>query len=700
MADQHPRFFNRELSWLDFNNRVLEEARDPSTPLLERLKFLAITASNLDEFFMVRVGGLQQLIRQGSKNPDPSGLSPVRQLALISERVRRMTADQYACLLDIESGLATHGIRRLSPDQLTPEQIQQLKTIFYQEIFPLLTPLAASAPASFPPLPPLSLCILIRLRTAGPRKTTRFAIVPLPRNLNRIINLTSNNGTACIMTENAIRMHLEIFFPDEQIVEATPFRITRNADLAIREDLAGDLLGNMRQILTQRRESDCVRLEIAANASDEARRFLQRSLRLNSQDIQDIHEPIGLTAFFNLGLSFGDNSLRAPVWEPIPSRQAPAGESLFSLLSRQDILLCHPFESFEPVERLVAQAADDPDVLAIKQILYRTSPDSPIVASLVRAAKQGKQVTVIVELKARFDEARNINRAEELEQAGAQVIYGIKGLKTHAKLCMIIRRETGGIRRYLHFGTGNYNEITARLYTDISFMTGNEDLAADASLFFNTITGYAQPSKYRAIEAAPIGLRDHLLNLIENETARASQGQKAVIMAKLNALVDPPLIEALYAASKAGVIIRLNVRGTCALRPGVPGLSETISVVSIVDRFLEHSRILYFHHGGEPRVFITSADWMPRNLDRRIELLIPVESDPARKRLISILETCLADTAKGRQLHPDGRYGRSKPKPGSKPVRSQEKLYRSFLDQAKSSTRQVTIFNPHRPGTR
>ncbi len=362
------------------------------------------------------------------------------------------------------------------------------------------------------------------------------------------------------------------------------------------------------------------------------------------------------------------------------------------------ILLCHPFESFEPVERLIAQAADDPDVLAIKQILYRTSPESPIVASLVRAAKQGKQVTVIVELKARFDEARNINWAEELEQAGAQVIYGIKGLKTHAKLCMIIRRETGGIRRYLHFGTGNFNEITARLYTDVSFMTCNEDLAADASLFFNTITGYAQPSKYRAIEAAPIGLRDHLLNLIENETARASQGQKALIMAKMNALVDPPLIEALYAASKAGVVIKLNVRGTCALRPGVPGLSENISVISIVDRFLEHSRILYFHHGGEPRVFITSADWMPRNLDRRIELLIPIDSEPARKRLISILETCLADTAKGRQLQPNGRYARSTPPLGSQPVRSQEKLYRYFRDQSKSSNRQTTIFHPHRPG--
>lgn len=698
MAEKPTRFFNRELSWLEFNRRVLEEAMDHSTPLLERLKFLAITASNLDEFFMVRVGGLQQLIRQGHVEPDPAGLTPARQLALISDRVRRLTADQHACLLDIENALAVHNVRRLTPGQLGPEQIRHVETIFYHEILPLLTPLAASAPAPFPPLPGLTLCLLLRLRAAEPRKTTRYAVIPLPRNISRIIALDSGKGIAYMMTEDAIRMHTDIFFPGERILEAVPFRVTRNADIAIREDLAGDLLDGMRQVLTQRRESDCVRLELGAAASDEARRFLQRSLRVEPGGIHTIAEPLALSAFFKPGFPIGDASLRAPAWDPAPSRQTPAGESMFSILSRQDILLCHPFESFEPVQRLVAQAADDPDVLAIKQILYRTSPDSPIVSSLVRAAENGKQVTAIVELKARFDEARNITWAGELERAGAQVIYGIKGLKTHAKLCMIIRREAGGIRRYLHFGTGNYNEVTARLYTDISFMTCNETLASDASLFLNTITGYAQPSTYHAIEAAPIGLRDRLLDLINRETARATQGQKTLIMAKLNALVDTRLIEALYAASQAGVEIKLNVRGTCALRPGVPGLSDTISVVSIVDRFLEHSRILYFHHGGEPRIFISSADWMERNLDRRIELLVPVESEPARLRLVSILEACLADTAKGRQLLPDGRYVRSKPKPGSDPARSQETLYRLFRSQAESTGRTAAVFQPHRPG--
>jgi polyphosphate kinase len=700
MAEKPTRFFNRELSWLEFNRRVLEEACDPATPLLERLKFLAITASNLDEFFMVRVGSLQQLIRQGHDEPDPAGLPPPRQLSLISEQVRRLTSDQHDCLLAIEAALATHGARRLAPEQLSPEQIRHVETIFYHEIFPLLTPLAASAPAPFPPLPGLALCLLLRLRASAPGKTTRYAIIPLPRNLNRIISLQSDKGIAYMMTEDAVRMHLDVFFPGELILEAVPFRLTRNADLAIREDLAGDLLDKMRKVLTERRESHCVRLEISAAASQEARRFLQRALHLSPDGTHDIREPLALSAFFKLGLSLGAPSLLAPAWDPIPSRQAPATESMFSILTRQDILLCHPFESFEPVERLIDQAADDPDVLAIKQILYRTSPDSPIVASLVRAAEHGKQVTVIVELKARFDEARNINWAGELEQAGAQVIYGIKGLKTHAKLCMIIRREAGGIRRYLHFGTGNYNEVTARLYTDVSYMTSNETLAADASLFFNTITGYAQPAKYHAVEAAPIGLRDRLLDLIAGETARAAQGQEARIMAKLNSLVDPPLIEALYAASQAGVTIRLNVRGTCALRPGVPGLSETISVVSIVDRFLEHSRIMYFHHGGEPRIFISSADWMPRNLDRRIELLVPVESEPARTRLVSILETCLADTVKGRLLQPDGRYVRSTAKPGETPLRSQETLYNLFRRLAQSPGRPVTVFQPHRPETR
>ncbi|EFK96107.1 Polyphosphate kinase [sediment metagenome] len=492
-------------------------------------------------------------------------------------------------------------------------------------------------------------------------------------------------------------MHLDLFFPGEAVQEATAFRITRNADMAVREDLAGDLLSQMRRVLTQRRESACVRLEIQSGASPECMRFLKSRFGVVARDIYETQEPLALASFFTLGVASGDDTLRAKAWPPCASPLAPPNASMFTLLAARDLLLLHPFESFEPVQRLVQQAADDPDVLAIKQILYRTGPNSPIVAALARAAEHGKQVTVIVELKARFDEARNIGWAEALEQAGVQVIYGIKGLKTHAKLCLIIRREATGIRRYLHAGTGNYNETTARLYTDVSLMTSNPDMAADASLFFNTITGYSQPAKYRKLEAAPIGLRDRLLELIGAETARAAEGQPARIMAKINALADPRLIEALYAASKAGVRVDLNVRGVCCLRPGVTGLSETIRVVSIVDRFLEHSRVFYFHGGGERKVFISSADWMPRNLDKRIELLVPVESPDCRDRLIELLKTDMADTVKGRWLQPDGSYGRQKAS-GRKAVRSQEVLYReSSRRETEAARARTPVFEPHRP---
>lgn len=694
--DTKPLFFNRELSWIEFNQRVLEEAVDPANPPLERLKFLAITASNLDEFFMVRVGGIQQVLDQGGTTADPTGLTPEEQLAQISWRAHRMVADQHACWESIQPLLAKHGMRRLSPEELSPEQSQHVQSVFYHEIFPLLTPLAASGDAPFPVVPGLALCLVVRLQ-APERKTSRFAIVPIPRNVSRVIGLESERGSPFLLVEDAVRMHLDLFFPGERILEATAFRITRNADMAVREDLAGDLLSQMRRVLTQRRESACVRLELQAGTSQECMRFLKSKLGVVARDIYETQEPLALAAFFTLGATAGDETLRAKAWPPCTSPEVPPNASMFALLTTQDLLLLHPFESFEPVQRLIQQAADDPDVLAIKQILYRTSPNSPIVTALARAAERGKQVTVIVELKARFDEARNIGWAEALEKAGVQVIYGIKGLKTHAKLCLIIRREATGIRRYLHAGTGNYNEITARLYTDISLLTSNPDMAADASLFFNTITGYSQPAKFRKLEAAPIGLRDRLLELIGGETARAAEGQPAHIMAKVNSLTDPVLIEALYAASKADVRVDLSVRGVCCLRPGVAGLSETIRVVSIVDRFLEHSRVFCFHSGGERKVFISSADWMPRNLDKRIELLVPVESPPCRDRLIELLETGMADTVKGRWLQPDGTYVRQKAT-GRKAVRSQEVLYRESCRRETEAARSRTpVFEPHRP---
>jgi len=456
----------------------------------------------------------------------------------------------------------------------------------------------------------------------------------------------------------------------------------------------------MKEVLRERRQSACVRLEIGRAMSAPMREFFEAALKVNDETIYPVPGPLDLAACSSLANMGGFDHLKIEPWPPQPSPDVRETDSMFDVIAKKNVLLFHPYDSFEPVARLADQAADDPDVLAIKQILYRTSRDSPIIAALARAAQKGKHVTVLVELKARFDEARNIEWATALEEAGVQVIYGLRGLKVHAKLCIVVRREPTGIRRYLHFGTGNYNEITAQLYSDVSFLTCDPDYGADASAFFNTITGYSQPVKYRKVEAAPLGLRERLLALIDGERQRAAQKQPARILAKLNSLVDAEIIKALYAASKAGVKIQLNVRGICCLRPGVAGLSENITVTSILDRFLEHARIFYFHHGGEGLVFISSADWMPRNLDRRVELLVPVEDDASRARLISILETSLGDNLQARRMLPDGRYERVKPGGKARPLRSQEAFYRQACEAAaQAKQRQLQTFEPQLPAS-
>ncbi len=472
--------------------------------------------------------------------------------------------------------------------------------------------------------------------------------------------------------------------------------MTRNSDISLREDVAADLMSGMEQVLHQRRTADSIRLEIAEKASELTLAFLRSSLELDARDVFKVSGPLDLSAMMYLTDTDGFPALREPAWPPQKSPSIDPAQKMFDNISQSDQLLCHPYESFEPVVRFIEEAALDPDVLAIKQVLYRTSRRSPIVAALKRAAERGKYVTAIVELKARFDEARNIEWARELEQVGVQVIYGVRGLKTHAKVCIIVRREPSGIQRYVHFGTGNYNEATARAYSDISYFTCNEELGADASAFFNAITGYSQPQSFRQLEAAPIGLRKKILAMIDGETQRKRQGQRAYIAAKLNALVDPEIIEALYRASHAGVIVRLNIRGTCCLRPGVPGLSENISVVSVIDRFLEHARILYFHHGGDEQVFISSADWMPRNLDRRVELLVPIVHAPSRRRLIEILDTYFRDNQNSWQLQTDGTYKRLQQEGNQPAARAQKILY----EQATGALRQAeqmrrTIFQPH-----
>ncbi|HMC11490.1 MAG TPA: polyphosphate kinase 1, partial [Pirellulaceae bacterium] len=554
------------------------------------------------------------------------------------------------------------GFRRVRGQELTERRAKAVEQVFESEIFAVMTPRAIRAGEDFPLLVNQMLHVAVHL---APDSTSdgrpRLAIIPLGRSLPRFFTLSgAERGYSFVLLEDVVVRMVHRFFPGEKVLGQAVFRITRNADFTLRDDLATDLLAGMEGILKARKYGACVRLEVASDASEKVLATLTEALSVNPTDLFQTAAPLDLSAFMPLTDLAGFESLKYEPWPPQPSPEIEQGTKMFEILAHRDVLLYHPYESFDPVLRLIEEAAADPDVLAIKQILYRTSRKSPIVAALARAAQRGKYVTVIVELKARFDEARNIEWARSLEEHGVQVIYGVKGLKTHAKTCIIVRREPHGVVRYVHFGTGNYNEITAKIYSDASLLTSSEELGADAVAFFNAITGYSQPQRYRKIEAAPTGLRQRIVELIEAETHRRQQGQKAFIDAKINSLVDPEIVNGLYAASQAGVTVRLNIRGVCCLRPGVQDLSQNISVVSIVDRYLEHSRIFHFHHGGDDLVFISSADWMPRNLDRRIELLIPVEDQAAKARLIAVLGTYFEDNVKARALQPDGSYKRVK----------------------------------------
>ena len=695
-------YFNRELSWLEFNQRVLNEALDERVPLLERLNFLAITATNLDEFFMVRVGSLELLAAQGERRRDPAGLTPQQQLEAVGERVRAMVADQYACVRQhLESGLSAAGIRLLAASQLSDSQRRHLERVFNEEVFPLITPMAMEAGERLPSLANLRLHVAVRLASETGRRGSRLAVIPLAPDMRRVLAVPAAEGRAFILVDEVVKLFIDRFFPGKRVVECVMFRLTRNADLIAREDFAADFLDEMEDVLSRRKESDVVRLEVEDAVTRTLLSLLERVLPAAPRTVYRVPGLLDLAALRGLTALPGLETLRYDPWPPQPSPDAPPEQSLFELLARRELLLLHPYEAYDPVLRLVEEAADDPDVLAIKQILYRTSARSPILAALHRAAEAGKHVTVLVELKARFDEARNILWARDLERAGAQVIYGVKGFKAHAKVLIVVRREAQGLARYVHFGTGNYNERTARLYSDVSFMTRDPDLAADASAFFNAISGYSEPPRYLKLAQSPRGIRDRLLELIRGETERSRQGQKGLIMAKMNSLVDPDIIEALYKASKAGVTVRLNVRGICCLRPGVKGLSERIEVVSIIDRYLEHGRVFYFHQGGDPRVFLASADWMPRNLDRRVELMVPIEAPAFRRRITGWLKTWFRDNTQASRLQPDGAYERLRPAPGQRAVRSQEALYREACQAAREEAlSRRTVFEPLLPAER
>lgn len=700
----HPRYFDRELSWLEFNQRVLNEALDPQVPLLERLKFLAITSSNLDEFHRVRVGTLSTLATGNISRATASGLTPHQQLRAVRERIGRMVRDQYHCYLtDLIPRLTEAGLQRLLPEQLNATQKMMVRQVFEQQVFSVVTPMAIGADTPFPLLPNQMLSLCVRLAPLSGQEDpelagNRFAIIPCGRALPRFFTVPSEKGTCYMHLEDLVGLWIDELFPGEEIEEIVPFRVTRNAEVEVQELTPHGLAWNMADVLRARTAADCIRLEMPADASEATHDFLKQRLEIEEEEITRVNGPVDLGALMELAGQRGFENLRNEPWPPVRSTQVPAEELMFDIIGRQDVLLYHPYESFEPVVRFIEEAADDPDVIAIKQTLYRISRESPLVKALIRAVENGKHVSVLLELKARFDEERNLKQARELEAAGAQVIYGVKGLKTHAKLSIVVRRESHGIQRYMHFGTGNYNEVTARVYSDASLLTSNEDLGMDALAFFNAISGYSQPPyRYRKLAAAPLSLRETLEELIDAEIDRRRSGDDAEIALKLNAVTDPVLIEKLYAASQAGVRVLMNIRGICCLKPGVPGLSENIRVVSVVDRYLEHARILRFHRGGDPQVFISSADWMNRNLDHRKELLVPVEDEQARQRLISILDVYFSDNLKSWELQPDGAYSRVEPG-DEPPLQAQAELYRQSRETVTSiRRRQRTAFEPHRP---
>ena len=699
MAKKIVRYMNRELSWLEFNQRVLDEAQSPDVPLLEQLFFLTIVASNLDEFYMVRVGGLTLMEEAGITTPDAAGLSPAEQLKQIHQRSRRMIRSLYAAYRQMVPALAEHGIRRLLTSDLTPAQVDDLESRFLQSLFPVVTPMALRTGDAFPLLSNLGLYIIVKVGPEPRKRTPRYALVPLSKGLDRVIPIATDDGShPFVLVEDVIQHFVGHLFPGQEILEAVPFRVTRNENIPVEDEFALDLVAEMKKVLRRRKTGDCVRLEIDQGASDATSAFLSGSLRVKDDAVLKVNGPLHLTDLRGLLATEGTEHLRYETWLPQGNPDIDPTQSIFSQIATRDIVVSHPFERFDPVVRLVQEAAEDPDVLAIKQILYRTSANSPIIAALRRAAENGKSVTVLVELKARFDEANNIEWARHLERNGVQVIYGIKGLKTHAKVCLVVRREVAGVVRYMHFRTGNYNDKTAKLYTDVGLLTRNPDLGMDASAFFNAVGGYSEPQQYLKLVQAPLSLRETLVDLIDGETERRRQGHKAQILAKMNSLVEPSVIEALYRASAAGVDVKLNVRGICCLRPGVKGLSQNIQVVSIVDRFLEHSRIFFFLHGGAKKMYISSADWMPRNLQRRIELMVPVEDSRCRKKLMHILKTCMNDSVKGRHILPDGGHIRPATKDSRKSGRAQEILYRDACSAAVEALQaKRTKFEPHLP---
>ncbi len=652
------QFYNRELSWLGFNYRVLSEARDKNIPLMERLKFLSITASNLDEFFMIRVASLKDMVHAKYTKKDIAGLTPKEQLAIISTGTHELVEKQYNTYnRSFLPALKHNGLTIVTQyEALNAEQAEYVDRYFMREVYPVLTPMAVDSSRPFPLIRNKSLNIAALLMDKKRKDTIDFATVQVPSVLPRIVTIPSEKeGETCIiLLEQIIEKNIQKLFLNYKVLDATPYRVMRNADLTIDEDEAADLLIEIERQLKKRQWGEAIRLEVEQGIDKRLLKILKKELQIQQEDIFTIRGPLDLTFLMKVYGMDGFDHLKEEPYIPQPPKGLDMDGDLFEQIRQKDILLHHPYETFDPVVNFVRFAAKDPDVLAIKQTLYRVSSNSPIIASLAQAAENGKQVTVLVELKARFDEENNIVWARKLEKAGCHVIYGLVGLKTHSKITLVVRREEEGIRRYVHLGTGNYNDSTAKLYTDMGMFTCKRAYGEDATAVFNMLSGYSEPLSWNKLALAPTWLRTRFVELINRERDYAAMGKPARIVAKMNSLCDAGIINALYEASAAGVQIELIIRGICCLKQGVPGMSETIQVRSIVGTFLEHSRIFYFENDGSPEIYMGSADWMPRNLDKRVEILFPVEDPDLKKEIVHILHTQLADNTKAHLLQPDG----------------------------------------------
>lgn len=664
-------FYNRELSWLKFNLRVLKEASVKDTPLLERLKFIAITASNLDEFFMVRVAGLWDNFDNGVEKRDASGMSVKEQLDAISEAAHEQVKTQSKYLLALMKEMDGVGLHFRRAANLTDLGKDWLEEYYREVVYPVLTPMAVDASRPFPFLANKTLNLAVELINGEGEHS--MGLVQVPSVLDRITEVPCEAKRTFVFLEDVIASHCADLFNGCQILDMVPFRVTRDSDLDVDEDDIDDLLKEVEKSLRKRKRGAPVRLEIYKTNNNRIKKFLEENLDVSDMEVYEINAPLDATCFFKFT---GLKGMWPWLYEPFKPQQ-PAelleGEDIFAAIRQKDILLHHPYESFDPVVKLVNDAANDPKVLAIKQTLYRVSGNSPIVAALAKAAENGKQVTVLVELKARFDEENNIIWARRLEQAGCHVIYGLVGLKTHAKIILIVRKEANGIKRYLHLGTGNYNDNTAKLYTDLGLMTANDQFGSDASAFFNLLSGYSEPPVWNKLVMAPLGLREKIYALIDNEIALAKAGKGGHIIAKMNSLIDQPVIQKLYEASANGVQIELIVRGICGLRTGIEGISENITVRSIVGRQLEHSRIFWFANGGDEQLYLSSADWMPRNLNDRVELFFPVESEDHLARVKGLLDLYLRDNVGAHMMQSNGAYRRVRNK--AEVVSAQSHLY-------------------------